>query len=170
MNTSVPLGPWRTLAAADVSYDRGSPILYAAVVVVERGTWALKARVGVAAPASFPYVPGLLSFRELPAVLEAFSRLDEPPDLVLCDGQGIAHPKRLGLASHLGLWLGLPTIGCAKSLLCGTYDEPGPERGDRSPLIIEAKSSARWFGRGRRSSPSLSHPAISATFPARLTL
>ncbi len=135
VNTSVPLGAWNTLAAADVSFDRGSPTLYAAVVVVERGTWAVKARVGVAAPASFPYVPGLLSFRELPAVLDAFGRLDEPPDIVLCDGQGIAHPRRLGIASHLGLWLDRPTIGCAKSLLCGSYDEPGPDRGDRSPLV-----------------------------------
>jgi deoxyribonuclease V len=135
VDNAVPLGPWNTLAAADVSFDRGSPTLYAAVVVVERGTWEVKTRVGVAGPASFPYVPGLLSFRELPAVLEAFSRLEEPPDVVLCDGQGIAHPRRLGIASHLGLWLGRPTVGCAKSLLCGSYEEPGPDRGDQSPLI-----------------------------------
>lgn len=134
VQTGVPLGDWRTLAAADVSYDRGSPMLYAAVVVVERGTWAVKTRVGVAGPSSFPYVPGLLSFRELPAVLEAFERLEEAPDVVLCDGQGIAHPRRLGIASHLGLWLKVPTIGCAKSRLCGTYEEPGPDRGDRSLL------------------------------------
>lgn len=135
VNTSVPLGPWETLAAADVSFDRGSPTLYAAVVVVERGTWEVKQRVGVAGPADFPYVPGLLSFRELPAVLEAFSRLEEPPDVILCDGQGIAHPRRLGIASHLGLWLGRPSVGCAKSLLTGSYEEPGPERGERSPLV-----------------------------------
>jgi deoxyribonuclease V len=91
--------------------------------------------VGVVGEARFPYVPGLLSFREAPAVLDAFRRLQTRPDVVLCDGQGTAHPRRMGLACHLGLWLNVPTIGCAKSRLCGTYDEPGPARGDRSPLV-----------------------------------
>ena len=135
VDTSTPLPPWRTLAAADVSFDRGGDVLFAAVVVVEAGTFEVIERAGLAAPARFPYVPGLLSFREAPALLEAFDRLKTRPDVVLCDGQGIAHPRRIGLASHLGLWLGLPTIGCAKSLLCGKYDEPGQNRGDRSPLI-----------------------------------
>jgi deoxyribonuclease V len=92
-------------------------------------------RAGLEAPARFPYVPGLLSFREAPALLEAFDRLRARPDVVLCDGQGIAHPRRLGIASHLGLCLDLPTVGCAKSLLCGKYEEPGLNRGDRSPLV-----------------------------------
>ena len=135
VDTSTPLGPWRTLAAADVSFDRGSDVLHAAVVVVEAGTFEVIEKVGLEAPASFPYVPGLLSFREAPALLEAFGRLKARPDVVLCDGQGIAHPRRLGIASHLGLILGLPTVGCAKSRLCGKYDEPGPDRGDRSPLV-----------------------------------
>jgi deoxyribonuclease V len=91
-------------------------------------------RSGIVAAARFPYVPGLLSFREAPAVIEAFAGLSVRPDVLICDGQGIAHPRRLGLASHLGLWLGLPTIGCAKSWLCGEYEQPGPERGDWSPL------------------------------------
>jgi deoxyribonuclease V len=81
----------------------------------------------------------LLSFREAPALLDVFARLKTRPDVILCDGQGIAHPRRLGIASHLGLWLGLPTVGCAKSRLCGTYDEPGPQRGDRSPLIYRGE-------------------------------
>lgn len=135
VDTASPLPPWQTLAAVDVSFNRGGDTLYAAVVVVEAGTLAPIERVGVASPARFPYVPGLLSFREAPAVIEAFGRLKTQPDVVLCDGQGIAHPRRLGIASHLGLWLDRPTVGCAKSLLCGTYDEPGPRRGDRSPLI-----------------------------------
>src|SRR4051794_33821714 len=130
-----PLGDWQTLAAADVSFDRDGTELYAAVVVVERGTLRVIERVGVTAPAAFPYVPGLLSFREAPALLDAFAKVEAIPDVVLCDGQGIAHPRRLGIASHLGLWLDRPTIGCAKSLLCGHYDEPGPDRGDRSPLV-----------------------------------
>ena len=135
VDTSSPLPPWQTLAAADVSFNRGGDTLYAAVVVVRAETFEVIEKVGVAVPASFPYVPGLLSFREAPALLAAFERLKTRPDVVLCDGQGIAHPRRLGIASHLGLWLDLPTVGCAKSRLCGTFDEPGPKRGDHSPLM-----------------------------------
>ena len=131
---TAPVGPWRTLAAADVSFDRKGADLYAAVVVVEAGTLAVVERVGVITPARFPYVPGLLSFREAPALLDAFAKLRARPDVVLIDGQGLAHPRRFGIACHLGLWLDLPTVGCAKSRLCGEFEEPGPDRGDRSPL------------------------------------
>lgn len=130
-----PSSAWRTIAACDVSFDRFGTELYAAIVVMEIGSAVITEQVGIAAPAAFPYVPGLLSFREAPALIEAFSRLQSRPDVVLCDGQGIAHPRRLGIASHLGLWLGLPTVGCAKSRLFGTYREPGPERGDYEPLF-----------------------------------
>jgi deoxyribonuclease V len=135
VDVSTPLGDWSLVAAADVSYEIGGDTLFAAVVVVSMPDFGVVERVGVSAPARFPYVPGLLSFREAPPVLEAFERLKTRPDVVLCDGQGIAHPRRLGLACHLGLWLGLPTIGCAKSRLVGRYDEPGPERGARTPLV-----------------------------------
>jgi len=135
VDVSTPLGPWQTVAAADVSYNKYSDWLYAAVVVVRAGTFEPIERVGLVGKATFPYVPGLLSFREAPVVLECFRKLTTRPDVVLCDGQGIAHPRRIGLACHLGLWLDLPTIGCAKSLLCGTFAELGPERGARSPLI-----------------------------------
>jgi deoxyribonuclease V len=133
--TTGKIGNWSTLAAVDVSFNRGSDVLYGAVVVVERESLKMIERVGLAGPSAFPYVPGLLSFREAPALLDAFSRLATTPDVVLVDGQGIAHPRRLGIASHLGLWLELPTVGCAKSRLCGTFDPPGPNRGDRSPLM-----------------------------------
>jgi deoxyribonuclease V len=84
----------------------------------------------------FPYVPGLLSFREIPVLLPCFERLRTPPDLVIVDGQGIAHPRRLGLAAHLGLLLDLPSIGCAKSRLTGhPAGELAPERGARVPLV-----------------------------------
>jgi deoxyribonuclease V len=82
----------------------------------------------------FPYIPGLLSFREAPACLEAVQRLATQPDLFMIDGQGVAHPRRLGLASHLGLFLDKPTVGCAKSRLIGEFDEPSPEKGAWSPL------------------------------------
>jgi deoxyribonuclease V len=129
-----PLGPYRTVGGADVSYNKWSPTLYAAVVVLRADTLEVIERSGVVAEATFPYIPGLLSFREAPAVIEAFEQLSVRPDVLICDGQGIAHPRRLGLASHLGLWLELPTIGCAKSHLFGDYEEPGPNRGDWSPM------------------------------------
>ncbi|GIW88070.1 MAG: endonuclease V [Isosphaeraceae bacterium] len=135
IDTSQPLAAWSTVAAADVSYQRFSPTLYAAVVVVEAGTHQVLECSAVSMEVRFPYVPGFLSFRELPPLLEAFRRLTTDPDVVLCDGQGLAHPRRLGLACHLGLWLERPTIGCAKSRLVGDHDQPGPRRGDRVPLI-----------------------------------
>ena len=90
-------------------------------------------------PLQFPYVPGLLSFREAPALLAALRRLRTPVDALLCDGQGIAHPRRFGLACHLGVLLGLPAVGCAKSRLVGDWIEPGRERGERSPLTLGAE-------------------------------
>jgi deoxyribonuclease V len=135
VDTRSPPPAWSTLAAADVSYNRYDPLLHAAVVVVEADTLRVIERAGVSMRVTFPYVPGYLSFREVPPLLEAFRRLDAEPDVVLCDGQGLAHPRRLGLACHLGLWLDRPTVGCAKSRLIGTFDEPGPLRGARSPLV-----------------------------------
>src|SRR5262249_30367388 len=82
----------------------------------------------------FPYIPGLLSFREAPIVLEAFAKLKCKPDALMLDGQGFAHPRRLGLACHLGLWLGIPSFGCAKTRLCGEHGDPGPNAGDTAPL------------------------------------
>lgn len=134
LDLSRPLPEPSLIAAADVSYDRGDIELFAAVVVVRAGSFELVERVGVSLPVPFPYVPGLLSFREAPPLIEAFRRLETVPDVVLCDGQGIAHPRRLGIASHLGLWLDRPTVGCAKSRLFGAHEDPGPLRGDRSPL------------------------------------
>jgi deoxyribonuclease V len=145
-----------TVAAADVSYDKFSPVLFAAVVVWRDGE--IIEKVGVEAPARFPYIPGLLSFREAPALLEAFEKLETRPDAVLCDGQGIAHPRRLGIASHLGLWLGVPTIGCAKSRLCGTYDEPGPLRGERSPLVYRGEAIGDVLRTRSRVSPLFISP------------
>lgn len=85
----------------------------------------------------FPYIPGLLSFREAPALVAALRKLHSPPDLLICDGQGIAHPRRLGIASHIGLLTGIPTIGCAKSRLFGEHQEPGPHKGSRTPLLAK---------------------------------
>lgn len=127
-------GPVRRVAAADVSYDRGSPVLYAAVVVGDARTGATLERAGMRRRVRFPYVPGYLSFREVPPLLEAFARLATRPDLLLADGQGRAHPRRFGLACHLGVLLDLPTIGVAKSRLVGTHREPGRRRGCHARL------------------------------------
>ncbi len=135
VDTDTPLGDYELVAGADVSYDRGSPVLHAAVVLLRRGDWEVVEVAGAVGESDFPYVPGLLSFREAPVLLQAFAALHRRPDVVMIDGQGIAHPRRLGIASHVGLWLGLPTVGCAKSRLTGRHDEPGPEPGDRAPLI-----------------------------------
>jgi deoxyribonuclease V len=134
------LGPVRHLAGVDIGFEQGGEITRAAVVVMAwppgpGGQWEVVEQAVHREPTRMPYVPGLLSFREVPAALGAFAMLDTRPELVMVDGQGIAHPRRLGVASHLGLWLDLPTIGVAKSRLCGRHGEPGPARGDWTPLV-----------------------------------
>ena len=127
-------GTLRLVAGADVSYDRGSPVLYAAVVVFDADSLEIVEIGAATLRATFPYVPGYLSFRELPPLLAAFEKLRTRPDLVLCDGHGRAHPRRFGLACHLGVALDLPTIGCAKSRLGGEHREPGARRGAHAVL------------------------------------
>jgi deoxyribonuclease V len=123
------------VAGIDVSYNKGSDWLYAAIVVLRLADLHLLDTASATAQVPFPYIPGLLSFRECPAVLQAWERLSVMPDCLMCDGQGIAHPRRFGIASHLGLWLDMPSLGCAKSLLVGTYREPGARRGSVEPLV-----------------------------------
>ena len=129
----VPVGSpaCRTVAGVDVSEKDGRA---RAAVVVMRGLEPVEEAVAETA-IPFPYVPGLLSFREIPPLLAAWRKLRTRPDVVIVDGQGYAHPRRFGLACHLGVLLGVPTIGCAKSLLVGRYAEPAPERGSWSPLV-----------------------------------
>jgi deoxyribonuclease V len=134
IDVSAPLAAWDLAAGADISYNRRDPTLYASVVVWQRSTGAIVEARDTVAPATFPYIPGMLSFREAPPVLACFARLRTRPDVLLCDGQGRAHPRRFGLACHLGLWLNLPTLGCAKSRLCGSYVEPDEQAGAQSPL------------------------------------
>jgi deoxyribonuclease V len=131
------LGRCELIAGVDASYSRFSPILYAAVVVVSTRDWSVVEAQHVVARTSFPYIPGLLTFREAPPLLDAFAKLRHRPDAVMVDGQGFAHPRRLGIASHLGLWLGIPTLGCAKSRLIGAHKEPGRRAGSQTPLLHE---------------------------------
>jgi deoxyribonuclease V len=125
---------YRLIAGADVSATRASRFLWAAVIVLRLPDFEVVEEAFARQEAGFPYVPGLLSFREIPAVVAAMRQLSCLPDAVLCDGQGLAHPRFLGLACHLGLWLNLPTIGCAKTRLVGKAEEPGALVGSRSPL------------------------------------
>lgn len=122
------------LAGADASFSRDGKDVIAGVVLWDHATQSIIEQRTASTPCRFPYVPGLLTFRELPCILAAFRQLRTAPQAVLYDGQGLAHPRRIGIASHLGLWLGIPTVGCAKSRLCGTYDEPPAECGGASPL------------------------------------
>jgi deoxyribonuclease V len=130
----------RTVAGADISFNKFSSVVYAGIVVMEFPSLRVVSGAGVVSETKFPYVPGLLSFREVPSLLEAWSKLDVEPDLVMFDGQGIAHPRRIGIASHAGLLLDRPTIGCAKSVLVGKYEEPELERGSWSPLIDKGET------------------------------
>lgn len=117
------------VAGVDVGFEDGGRVTRAAVAVLRYPELTLADQSIARLPTAFPYVPGLLSFRELPAVLDAVRRLSVRPDLFLCDGQGLAHPRRFGIACHLGVLLDAPSIGVAKTRLCGTFREPPDQRG-----------------------------------------
>jgi deoxyribonuclease V len=131
----VPLAqPPRTIGGVDVSMNRFAKTGFAGIVVLSMDTLGTLDHFVVHAPIPFPYIPGLLSFREIPMLLQAWEKLKIKPDVIMVDGVGYAHPRRMGIATHLGLVLGVPTIGCAKSVLTGVYEEPGQEFGDTSNL------------------------------------
>lgn len=124
----------QVVAGLDAAFPKGGRECVAAAVVWDvRGRRVLEERVA-RRPLTFPYVPGLLSFREAPAVLAALSALNTPVDALLCDGHGLAHPRRFGLACHVGVLAGIPAVGCAKSVLIGSYGEIAPARGSKAPL------------------------------------
>lgn len=132
----IALDTVKLVAGVDVSYaDRAR----GAVVVYRYPEMELVEQATVTRDLAFPYVPGLLSFREVPVALDALAKLRMTPDLLLCDGQGYAHPRRFGLACHLGLVTGIASVGCAKTRLTGAYTEPGPAIGDRSPLTVRGE-------------------------------
>ena len=126
-------GRINTVAGADIGFKKD--IARASVVVLSFPELQVVESVVTESPVRFPYIPGLLSFREIPPLLTAFTQLQTEPDLVIVDGQGIAHPRRFGLASHLGLVLDKPAIGCAKSRLWGRYEEPESEQGSYTYLM-----------------------------------
>lgn len=125
----------RTVAGIDVGFPSGRGVTRAAIAVLRYPALTLCDHAIAELPTRFPYVPGLLSFREVPAVLAALEQLEHTPDVLLCDGQGIAHPRRFGIASHLGVLTGIPSIGVAKSRLVGHHDSVPDERGAWIPLL-----------------------------------
>jgi deoxyribonuclease V len=147
-----------TVSGADISYARHSDLFFAAVLlfsypaleVLEEAFWMERM--------SFPYVPGLLSFREAPPLLKAFEKLSGVPDLAIFDGQGIAHPRGIGLASHLGLFLDVPTIGCAKSRLVGEHEPVGPEKGETSDLLYQGEPVGKVLRSKRNVKPLFVSP------------
>ncbi len=141
-------GVIRTIAGVDVGFENEGATARAAVVVLSYPALRPLDYALARGAARFPYVPGFLSFREAPVILDALAMLKTPPDLVICDGQGIAHPRRLGIASHLGVLSGLPTIGCAKALLVGQHPTLPDERGARVPLT-HRREQVGWALRTR---------------------
>jgi deoxyribonuclease V len=130
----------RTVAGTDCAFTADGQEIVAAAVLCDAKTLAVIATAHVRQNCTFPYVPGLLSFREAPAVIAAVAALPGRPDLLLCDGQGLAHPRRFGLACHVGVWLDLPTIGVAKSRLIGDHRTPGRSRGCRARLVHQGQT------------------------------
>jgi deoxyribonuclease V len=134
------VGPLQYVAGADLAFDPETNFAFAGVIVYRFPELEEVERCMARRKLCFPYVPGLLSFRESPVLLAAFARLRVEPDVILIDGHGMAHPRRFGIACHLGLLLDKPTIGCAKSILVGEAEEPGAQAGSTSPLIDEGET------------------------------
>jgi deoxyribonuclease V len=135
VDTNVP-GPAvvQIVAGLDAAYTSASNVAVAAVVVLDAASFDIVDSATAIVEVDFPYVPGLLAFRELPGLLAALDRLQRPPDMLVCDGHGLAHPRHFGLACHLGVVTGIPTFGVAKTAFFGAFAEPGNRRGDWSPL------------------------------------
>lgn len=131
--------PVRYVAGVDVGFEKEGTVTRAAVVVLSFPDLKPVEDVLTRRPTSFPYVPGLLSFREMPALLDALAQLRITPDLILCDGQGIAHPRRFGIACHIGVVTGLPTLGVGKSILVGKHEEVEQEKGSWKPMLYKGE-------------------------------
>jgi len=123
------------VAGLDCAFSKDGKQIFASAMVIDLSDFSIIETATVSRKVIFPYIPGLLSFREAPACIDAIEKLKSTPDCLIVDGQGIAHPRRLGIASHIGLLIDKPTIGCAKSRLIGTFDEPASKKGSFSPLV-----------------------------------
>ena len=134
-----------TIAGADISFNKYSTTVYAGIVVMHFPSMQVIETSGVTDETTFPYVPGLLAFREVPALSKAWEKLQTKPDVLVLDGHGIAHPRRMGIAAHFGVVMQTPTLGCAKSLLTGKYTEPSTEAGSVSDLFAKEELIGKVF-------------------------
>ncbi len=145
------LGSVRYVAGADVSTEGNRA--FATVVVLDFPGLSVVEVRGFEAALEFPYVPGLLAFREIPSVVGALEKVETAVDIVVLDAQGLAHPRRMGLASHIGLFLDVPTVGCAKTVLVGKFEEPGPEKGGATDMVHHGEIVGRALRTRERVSP-----------------
>jgi len=161
-----------TVAGIDVAFSRERDLLYAAIVVMDLSTLEPFEIVSASRQPHFPYVPGLLTFREGPVVLDAYEKLSRDPDVLMFDGQGIAHPRGLGLAAHMGVFLDVPSIGCAKSRLVGEFKEPKQKRGSMRTLSYKRRKIGVVLRTKDRTKPLFVSPGhrVTVESAARLVL
>ena len=162
----------RTIAGSDISYSKHNSLFFAAVVLLDYRSMNVIEETSVIENVPFPYIPGLLSFREGPAILKSFERLCNVPDAVILDGQGISHPRGIGLASHLWLLIDVPTIGCAKKRLVGIHGDVGHEVGDFTDLILDNRIVGAAMRTKKKVKPVFISPGhkISTTKAVRVVL
>jgi deoxyribonuclease V len=160
----------RHVAGVDVGFERGGDVTRAAVAVLTFPGLELVDHAVARLPTRFPYVPGLLSFREMPALLAALARLRIPPDVILCDGHGLAHPRRFGIASHLGVYCGIPTVGVGKSRLTGEHGSPLQRRGAWVPLRDKGETIGAVLRSKSRTSPIYVSIGHRVSLPAAVRL
>lgn len=129
-----------TIGGADISFNRGADTVYAGIVTLDIDTLQPKAWSLVVDRIDFPYIPGLLAFREIPSLMKAWKQLKHKPDVLIMDGHGLAHPRRMGIATHFGIRTDWPTIGCAKNILTGDFEEPGLEKGSYEPITDDGET------------------------------
>lgn len=174
LRANLQLGPLETepklITGADLSFDIGSDTVTAGIVVLTFPGLEIVEECGLQTTVNFPYVPGLLSFREAPAILEVFGKLQHKPDVLVLDGQGTAHPRGFGIACHVGMWLQIPTIGCAKTLLCGKFEALGEARGSQAPLIYKREVIGTALRTKKAINPVFVSPGNRIDLPGALDL
>jgi deoxyribonuclease V len=166
----VPLENVRYIAGVDCSNTRFHPLITAGIIIWDRVDNLVIDSVYYQSNATFPYIPGLLSFREIPILLKAIEGLNREPDVWMVDGQGIAHPRRLGIAAHLGALIDRPTIGVAKSRLTGTFEEVGPVKGDQSPLMDKTDQIGVVYRSKPKSNPLFISPGYKMDISSSLAI
>ncbi|MEM9218660.1 MAG: deoxyribonuclease V [Cyanobacteria bacterium P01_F01_bin.150] len=162
------LGPIKTVAGVDAGFEDNGETTRAAIAILSFPELQLIEHTIARQPTTFPYVPGLLSFRELPTVLVALAQLKTIPDLLLCDGQGIAHPRRFGIAAHLGVLINIPSIGVGKSRLIGTHDPLPSEKGNWVPLIDRGETIGAVVRSRTNTNPLYISPGHRITLPTAI--